>query len=313
MWTRADMPDLPRCDGPVVVTRPEREATAWVQALAESGFEPVSLPLMAFGPPADVQAWARCRQNVGACAAVMFVSPQAVHAFAAGFHEEKWPQALDGEAYPAITSDSIKTSEALPMATASWRCWAPGPGTAQALMAHGVCASRIDQPPADAEQFDSEALWPVVRHQLRPGMRVLVVRGGQASAPDTGSGREWLARQCEALGVQVDFGVAYRRGPPVWTAAQRAQALAAVANGAVWLLSSSESVGHLGMLMPGTDWHRTCALATHPRIADAAVVLGFGRVLMSRPALRDVLTVLQRARMPAVDTCFQGMQGLCAP
>jgi uroporphyrinogen-III synthase len=63
----------------------------------------------------------------------------------------------------------------------------------------------------------------------------------------------------------------------------------------VWLLTSSESVGYLGRLVPGHDWSGTSAVATHPRIASAAQALGFGRVLHSRPAVADVLNTLTLA------------------
>ena len=68
----------------------------------------------------------------------------------------------------------------------------------------GLGPDRIDQPPADAPQFDSEHLWPVVSSQARPGARVLVVRGVSASADGVpaggaeGSGREWLLEQVKA-------------------------------------------------------------------------------------------------------------------
>src|SRR5690606_22046772 len=95
------------------------------------------------------------------------------------------------------------------------RFWAPGPGTAKALMValaeRGVTADRIDSPPEDAEQFDSEALWPVVREQVRSGSRVMIVRGtsdaslvsAAPSAAQPGHGRDWLIRQCEAAGAEV--------------------------------------------------------------------------------------------------------------
>lgn len=75
---------------------------------------------------------------------------------------------------------------------------------------------RIDGPAPDAPQFDSEALWQQVAGQIRPGDRVLIVRGRSGGAHDTaqGSGRDWLARQIEAAGGQVDFVVAYQRGAP---------------------------------------------------------------------------------------------------
>lgn len=295
---------------PVVVTRPEREAVAWVQALAQQGFEPLALPLMGFAPPTDQAALTQARQAVADFGAAMFVSPQAVHAFWAGYFEKNVSSALDGEHLSAISSDSFLAADW--WARNALRCWAPGPGTARALVQQGVPLSRIDQPPAQAAQFDSEALWPVVRAQVVPGLRVLLVRGDSGppsvpASPDAsdapgaagvvggaavGTGRDWLTRQCQAAGAAVQVCVAYRRGAPAWSVGQRALAQSALARGAVWLLSSSESVGYLKQLLPGQDWHGAAAVATHPRIAASATALGFGRVWQARPDVHEVLATL---------------------
>jgi uroporphyrinogen-III synthase len=306
-----DVPDVPdvhggsaarRCSGPVVVTRPEREAAIWVQALAQHGFDALALPLMAFGPPADEAALQQARRTVADVDALMFVSPQAVQAFFEAEFKKNNPLSHDLNRFDAPLND---ISPAIDWsADTRLRCWAPGPGTARALVQQGVPAECIDQPPADAAQFDSEALWPVVQGQLRPGVRVLVVRGDQAQAPASGlrtaqgSGRDWLARQCEAAGAQVQFCAAYCRQAPQWSAAQHAQAQSAVARQGVWLFSSSESLGHLAQLMPDQKWRGACALATHPRIAAAAAGLGFGDVLQTRPALADVLSQLHTLYNP---------------
>jgi uroporphyrinogen-III synthase len=44
------------------------------------------------------------------------------------------------------------------------------------------------------------------------------------------------------------------------------------------VFSSSEAVGHLQALAPCADWSASRALASHPRIVQAAQALGFGRV-----------------------------------
>ena len=59
----------------------------------------------------------------------------------------------------------------------------------------GVDAACIDQPAADAAQFDSESLWAQVHHQIGPGDAVLIVRGTEAGAYQQGTGRDWLAQQ----------------------------------------------------------------------------------------------------------------------
>lgn len=291
----------------VVVTRPPREALAWAQALAHAGLVPVVLPLMAFAPPTDPDELAQARQRLGHFSAVMFVSPQAVQAFWGEDSSQKSNTAHSGVEYCAM--DYEKPSHLLAWPVPGPRCWAPGPGTARALRERGVPAECIDQPPADAPQFDSESLWPVVRTQLGVGDRLLVVRGealpppadtisavpaaGEGDAPTGGSGREWLMDRCRAAGAEVTSVATYRRCPPVWTAAQQAQAQAALDARAVWLLSSSQSVDHLAALMPRANWAQAAALATHPRIADAAAALGFGTVWSSRPSVADVVAALQ--------------------
>ena len=180
------------------------------------------------------------------------------------------------------------------------RAWAPGPGTAAALLRQGVPVDRIDQPAADAAQFDSEALWAGVASQVGPGHRLLVVRGvsagsssGVAADSSKGSGREWLADQCRAAGGAVNWCVAYERRVPDWGEVERAQAVEWSGPQAVWLFSSTEAVNHLATLCPGVRWSGARALVTHQRIADAARDLGFGDVRSTRPAVAEVLHALE--------------------
>ena len=280
----------------VVVTRPSREAAAWVPVLTEAGFEPLALPLLAFGPPVDSGRLNAARMGLARFDAVMFVSPQAVHAFSGkNFELNSALQPLNID-FDAIDDDLNRN----PL-----RCWAPGPGTAQALVRAGVPLARIDQPTPDAAQFDSEALWAVVRPQVVPGWRVLVVRGELGAPADVsmngqGAGREWLADQCRAAGAVVHMCAAYKRQTPDWTPAMRAAALSAATNGAVWLFSSSEGAANLAKLLPDQQWAHAQALTTHPRIAHAVKGLGFGQVEVCRPTQSDVLQTLNNWRNSSV-------------
>jgi len=266
----------------LVVTRPREEAEAWVASLNERGWPAQSLPLIEIGVPSSAsarEALAQARAQWPAFDALMFVSAAAVRHFFAG-----------ARATPATRA-------------ARTRFWAPGPGTARELVRAldqlGLSADRVDAPPTDAAQFDSEHLWPQVQDQMGVGRRLLVVRGGvpgQAAA-DTGElagqGREWLLRQCRQRGAEVQACMAYERRLPHWDDAQRAQLRAATGGGHVWLFSSSEAVANLQQACPGFDAAGTAALATHPRIAAAAQAAGFGPVEISRPALPDVLAALE--------------------
>lgn len=263
----------------VIVTRPQREAQDWVRDLTAAGVWAEALPLIEIRSVPDAAALQLAWQALegGQYAAVMFVSANAV----TGFFEQKPASSAVFRA-----SSAIKT-----------RAWTPGPGTARALLGVGVAPACLDTPAADAAQFDSEALWQVVGTQLRPGDRVLIVRGGDApSASTQGSGRDWLAQRMAQAGARVDYVVAYQRACPQFDEAQLALARSAAIDGSVWLFSSSEAVHNLQALLPGQGWGAARAIATHARIAAAARQAGFAVVRESRPALADILASIESMR-----------------
>ena len=90
--------------------------------------------------------------------------------------------------------------------------------------------------------------------------------------------------------------LAYLRFPPVWVAQQREEAARRAADGSTWLFSSSEAVQNLCALLPAASWQAARALATHPRIAQAAREAGFGRVRECSPRIEDVIAALESAR-----------------
>jgi uroporphyrinogen-III synthase len=250
----------------VLVTRPLAEAGPWVQQLRERGFDAVALPLIGIGPAPDptplLQAW----RELASCRAVMFVSTNAVREFFA--------RRPAGAAWPAQT-----------------RAWSPGAGTRRALAAQGVPDDQLDSPAEDSPRFDSEALWQRVAVHVRPGDCVLIVRGGEAGDSE-GSGRDWLPDQLRRAGAQVRTVMAYVRAVPQFSATERDEAIAGASSG-VWLFSSSQAVANLKTLLPGQSWAQARAIATHPRIAQAARDAGFGVVCESRPALADVSATLK--------------------
>jgi uroporphyrinogen-III synthase len=271
----------------VVVTRPEPDATRWVQALRERGWNAEAWPLLRIAEPhddAEREQLAHWRQAWPTQDALMFVSAAAVQRFFA---------------------------DAMAPGPGHARFWAPGPGTAralsEALWALGIGDERIDTPPREAAQFDSEHLWPVVAAQMAPGRRLLVVRGGSdadgeaetagAEGSLPGQGREWLIARCRAAGAEVQACVAYRRERvvPEGAALDRLQAFSG--EGQVWLLSSSEALQSLQGRWPVGA--RAVALATHPRIAEAARALGFAEVITARAALADVVRALESRASPS--------------
>jgi uroporphyrinogen-III synthase len=244
-----------------LVTRPAAQAAGWVERLHAAGLDAAALPLIEIDriedPAPLLAAWAALPD----CAFVMFVSANAVaHFFAARPTHAAWPAAT--------------------------RAGSTGPGTTAALHAAGVPPASVDAP--QGPRFDADALWA---QRLQPrawaGRQVLIVRGQ--------SGRDWLAERLAAAGARVQAVAAYRRHPPRPDAAGRAQLAAALAQPrrTLWLFSSAEAVRNLGALAPGADWSRARALATHPRIEDAARALGFGEV---RPAPADAEGLIAEVR-----------------
>lgn len=261
----------------VIVTRPLRDAEKWVRDLSAMGYEALTLPLIDIRPVADLQPLQQAWTCLADYAGAMFVSGHAVDGFFAA-------RPVDAPGFEGPAGGP--------------RAWATGRGTHAALLRAGVAPQCIDAPPAEAGQFDSEALWQVMGAQVCAGSRVLIVRGGdsQADAPTQGVGRDWFAQRVQEAGGSVDFVVAYQRCAPVWSESQMQQARQAASDSSVWLFSSSEAVRHLRACLPQQDWRAARAVATHARIAAAARQLGFGVVCESRPALADIKASIESMR-----------------
>ena len=267
------MSDTPTLIAPpsVLVTRPAADAQHWVAQLQAQGVQAQALPLITIAALADPQPLHHIAQRLDEFAAVMFVSANAVAYFFAQLpaaQQQAWSQGR-----------------------CAARAWSPGPGTTRALMQAGLAAQQIDEPAADAPQFDSEALWAGVAQQVRPGQRVLIVRGSDEQGQ--GSGRDWLAQQLTAVGVQVENLSAYRRIAPRLDEVARVRARQAAVDGTLWLFSSSEAIHNLVAQLPTQDWRAARAIATHPRIATTAREAGWGVVCESRPALASVVASIK--------------------
>jgi len=246
----------------VLVTRPQPQADDWVARLQALGLQAAALPLLAISGPADPAAVRAAWQQLAQMSLVMFVSPSAVDRFMA--------LRPPGLAWPGGVLAG-----------------GTGPGTAQALARAGVPQAAVVAPAADSGQFDSEALWALLQARRQwLGAQVLVVRGE--------GGRDWLADTLRQHGASLHFVEAYRRTVPVLDAAGAVRLADALAlpQRWCWLLSSSEAAGHLRLLAPQASWAGSRALASHPRIAEAARRLGFGRVDAVRPAPEAVALAL---------------------
>jgi uroporphyrinogen-III synthase len=170
------------------------------------------------------------------------------------------------------------------------RCLVTGPGTRAALIQHGLAADRIDAPNVDAAQFDSEALWQVIGQRDWTDKRICVVRGSNyLGEPE---GRSWLADKLADASASVDFVTTYQRRLSVLTEASR-EVLQNLLADDVWVFSSSQAIQHLKLLLPSKDWSQSRAITTHDRIFIAAKGAGFGKAVITRPVLADVIQELK--------------------
>lgn len=264
----------------VLVTRPEPQASAWVRDLSAHGVPASALPLIAIDGPADPAPVQALWQHLATQKLLMFVSPAAV----------EWFFRLR----PAQASWAPGTLAAT-----------PGPGTARCLIAAGAaCGLAVQQvicPDDQAEQFDSETLWPLLAPMDWQGQQVSVISGGdQVEA----KGRNWLSAQWQARGAQVSSVLTYQRGPGQWSPAQQTVARQALLHPGqhVWLFSSSQAIDHLAgchipaLALPAPpDWSNVHALVTHPKIAERAQRLGITHVSSTRPTLDAVVEALRSA------------------
>jgi uroporphyrinogen III methyltransferase/synthase len=242
---------------PVIVTRPARQAALLAAALEAEGFSVLELPMQQIVPIGDSVALRRAFANLTRYRLAVFVSPNAIE------------EALVHLAGPWPT--------AVPIAVL-------GPGSRDALAAHGIAAPayRVICPAAPAantgQYLDSERLYRMLDVPALKGGTVLIVKGN--------GGREWLANQLRAAGVDVDALEAYeRRAAPAVPAAQALlKTWIDAAQKAQIVVTNSEALAQLVRCLDelGTgarDWLlMQRLLVPHPRIAQNATELGFTRV-----------------------------------
>jgi uroporphyrinogen-III synthase len=96
-------------------------------------------------------------------------------------------------------------------------------------------------------------------------------------------GREWLAEQLQSVGAQVEAIAVYSRIPLSESSPQWNKALNANTDDALWILTSSEAVRHLGAVLKqqGREDYlaSASALCPHHNIARSANEIGFATVL----------------------------------
>jgi uroporphyrinogen-III synthase len=245
----------------VLVTRPAEQAEAWVARLRTAGFDAEALPLIAIAPLGDQRGLHAAWAGLGARRLVVFVSSNAVaHFFAARPPDCAWPVGLVAAA--------------------------PGPGTVKALSAAGIAEAATVAPASDAPQFDSESLWVRLQERDWRGASVLIVSGD--------GGRDWLAERLRAAGAAVEAVPAYRREAPVFAGAEAQRLAQALADDAVvWLFNSAEAITNLAHAAGNGRFANARAIASHPRIAERARSVGFGRVVEAGPRFDAVVACIQ--------------------
>lgn len=237
---------------PVVITRPATQSESLAVRLSEAGCPVRIFPLLAIQPLTDTTALTTTLNKLTDFAMVAFVSPNAIDAVFA--HLTVWPQSV----IAAVV----------------------GEGSRLALARHGVSdanASIIS--PRDKQRTDSETLLVALDLPALRGKKVLIVRAE--------SGRELLADQLRAAGVEVEQLVAYQRQAPALTEALLAELHALLAEENDWVITSSEALRILKQMVEqaanSAGWQRLqnkTLIVPHPRIEETAKELGFTHTIL---------------------------------
>lgn len=236
---------------PVVITRPAAQAAPLVARLNESSCKAHLFALLDIQPLADTTLLKATLHRLADYAMVAFVSPNAVDAAFA--HIEKWPR----EVIAAVV----------------------GEGSRLALARHGLTdenATIIS--PRDAQRTDSETLLMELDLDVLRGKKILIVRAE--------TGRELLADQLRAAGVDVEQIAAYRRLAPVLDEAKTAVLIKLIAEPNDWVITSSEGLRLLQDMLEQSviedGWVKMCEkslIVPHKRIEQTARSLGFRHII----------------------------------
>ena len=235
---------------PVVITRPAAQAEALALRLSASGCPVRLFPLLEIQPLADTAELSATLAKLNDYAMVAFVSPNAIDAVFA--HLTDWPKNV----IAAVV----------------------GEGSRLALARHGVTdANATIISPSDKQRTDSETLLLELDLEALRGQKVLIVRAE--------SGRELLADQLRAAGVDVEQIVAYQRLAPTLDEARLVALRALLAEQNDWIITSSEALRLLKQMVeqadPAAGWQHLqnkTLILPHPRIAETAREYGFTHI-----------------------------------
>jgi uroporphyrinogen-III synthase len=256
----------------LVVTRPSGQASALMEALQaaiasiatsqpeQDWQQPqiLALPLLTIVPKSDPNVAAAIRTAMQTADLAVFVSPNAIEC----------TMRLLGDDWQSIAKRPVPIGVV-------------GQSSYHALERHGIGAeANTPTPiwmPENPAQWDSEGLWEAIQNRFPSwaGRRVVVFRGD--------GGREWLADQLQSVGAQVEAIAVYSRIPLSKSSPQWEKVLNANTDDALWILTSSEAVRHLGTVLKQQgrqDYLASAsALCPHHNIARSANEIGFRAVL----------------------------------
>ena len=237
----------------VVITRPAAQAAPLAARLAGMACEAHVFALLDIEPLPDTIALKATLSRLQDYALVAFVSANAVDAAFA--HLAAWPQGV----IAAVV----------------------GEGSRQALARHGLtdANARIISP-RDVQRTDSETLLQEIDLDALRGKKVLIVRAE--------TGRELLADQLRAAGVDVEQLAAYRRLAPVLDEDRRIRLASLIRENNDWIITSSEGLrilqGMVQQVAGDKGWAlmlQKNLLVPHFRIAETARSLGFLHIIQT--------------------------------
>ena len=256
----------------LVVTRPSGQASALTEALQAAiariaashpkqdwqAPQIMALPLLTIVPKSDTKVAAAIRTAMQTADLAVFVSPNAIEC----------TMRLLGDDWQSIAQRPIPIGVV-------------GQSSFHALERHGIgTEAKLPTPiwmPGNPAQWDSEGLWDAIQNRFPSwaGRRVIVFRGD--------GGREWLADQLQSVGAQVEAIAVYSRIPLSESSPQWEKVLNANTDDALWILTSSEAVRHLGAVLEQQGRQDylagASALCPHHNIARSAKEIGFATVL----------------------------------
>jgi uroporphyrinogen-III synthase len=218
----------------------------------------LALPLLTIVPKSDTKVAAAIRTAMQTADLAVFVSPNAIEC----------TMRLLGDDWQSIAQRPVPIGVV-------------GQSSYHALERHGIgTEAKLPTPiwmPGNPAQWDSEGLWDAIHNRFPSwaGRRVVVFRGD--------GGREWLADQLQSVGAQVEAIAVYSRIPLSESSPQWEKVLNANTDDALWILTSSEAVRHLGAVLKQQgrqDYLASAsALCPHHNIARSAKEIGFATIL----------------------------------